>query len=211
MLARTNRKRLHPGVAVLLLAGAAVFAGKMLWRSAPQAVGGGAPIAGDLDPAGGEQVVETAGIEWRDLLQAHGSEPADVRVRNAFSLLDASAIVAAAPIAETSPTPKGEWIGDDPPQLHLSVILVSNGSRRCVLDGKVVGVGDAVAGGRLVAIQRDLVRLNWHDFELTYDLDGDAPREFRAELSRRRRKTDLEQSGALPAVAPDEPLMQEGN
>ena len=57
---------------------------------------------------------------------------------------------------------------------------------RAVLGGQIVGIGDAVATGKVVAIEAGTVVLRWQDKNLTYDLDDAQPREFRAEHLRRQ-------------------------
>lgn len=185
---KRKKKGMHPLVAVGLLACSATFAFVTL--------GGefGTDTIAQLDDmigfddfddeddwSDGEQQQT---VQWTDLLARHGSLAADAEVRHAFASAPDAAVFAAAPIGETAPG-GGRWRGDDPPALRLGVVMVSLGSRRAVFGGEVVGVGDAIAGGQVAAIEQGVLRLRWRGRELTYDLGDDAPREFRAERDRR--------------------------
>jgi hypothetical protein len=128
------------------------------------------PMASDTEPK----------VVWSDLLAVHGSFAPGTVLRVAFA--DAAETRPAAPAGETQ---QGVWQGEDPPCLQLGVVMISQKSRRAVLGGAIVGIGDRVAGARVVAIEAGVVTAEWQGQKLSYDLDADAPREFRSELVRR--------------------------
>lgn len=181
---RPKKKGLNPIVAILILLGSVGFVAKSLMGS----LGGGAASefadmiglgdeGDDLDPEDGEAESE---IVWRDLLVEHGSYDRQSPVRLAFSVM-ANTAPGAAPGGETV----DQWVGDEPPSLRLGVVMVSEKSRRAVLAGAVVGVGDFIGGGAVLAIEPGTLRLRWQQRELTYDLDSEVPREYRVEHARR--------------------------
>ena len=137
---------------------------------------------------------------WRDLLIEHGSYDGASQERQAFSVMS-NAAVGAAPGGEAA----GRWIGAAPPLLRLGVVMVSEKSRRAVLGGVVVGVGDLISGGNVLAIEPGTVRLGWQQRQLTYDLENEVPREFRTEHARRRRErqeaSDLDEGNAATGSA----------
>ena len=55
-----------------------------------------------------------------------------------------------------------------------------------MLGGRVVGVGDELDTLRVLQIEPGVVYVQWSGRRLTYDLDSDAPREFRGELAQRQ-------------------------
>jgi hypothetical protein len=186
---QVKKKGIHPVVALLLLLGSVGFAVKSLMGSLRDKT---AVQLADLIGLGEEDdlmldepQVGAGAIVWTDLLRAYGSFDPKEGVRLAFSVMVSSAAVAAAPAGETSLDSGQRWVGEDPPMLRLGVVMVSDQSRRAVLAGSVVGIGDAVAGGEVVAIEPGTLRLRWQQRELTYDLDSEVPREFRAESQRR--------------------------
>lgn len=193
-----KKKGINPVVAVLFLGMSAAVAARQLW--------GGGEIA-ILGPSQGEEAMPSEGtaaqvddsVQCGDLLLAHGSFDHSKPVRVAFSTLVQVTQVAAAPGVETRPVDFGAWSGDDPPTLQLGVVMVSEASRRAVLGGTVVGIGDKVGDGEVMAIERGSVMLRWKGRVLTYDLEEQYPREFRSEMVRRRAKSesapDLEQHG----------------
>lgn len=195
MSRRQRSKRKGPATAIGLLivsAGIAAFSlnGRFGAGTEPADVVGAfladEPVG---DESTGDAPEDVVGV---DLLLRHGSWSAQVPVRMAFAnAVDAA--VAAAPAGETAAPAARPWIGADPPQLRLGVLMVSDSVRRAVVDGRVVGVGDTVGKALIVAIERDAVTTTWGGKRLTYDLDGDHPREFRAELKRR---------GIDPSAAP---------
>jgi hypothetical protein len=141
------------------------------------------PMVDDADAVGVEADADalTPGV---DLLLRHGSWQVKQSVRMAF-VGTAEAALAAAPTAETALSAMRQWVGADPPTMHLGVLMVGDTVRRAVVDGRVIGVGDTVGRALIVAIERDAVTATWGGKRLTYDLEGDHPREFRAELQRR--------------------------
>lgn len=179
---RPKKKGMNPVVAVLILLASVGFAAKSLMGT----LGGEAAEFADLIGLGeGEDdpelfdTQEASEIAWRDLLAEYGSYDPGTPVRPAFSVMAAS--MPASPVGETSQ----RWIGDAPPSMRLGVVMVSEKSRRAVFGGAVVGVGESVAGGVVAAIEPGLLRLDWRQRSLTYDLDSEVPREFRAEHARR--------------------------
>lgn len=182
---RRRKKGLHPLVAFALLAGSAAFAFLTL--------GGGTATAMLDDPGwyDDEDEFDEPGdsgaeeVRWNDLLAVHGSLGEDVAVMHAFADAPQVQLLGAVPLGETAPGAGRRWRGGDPPALRLGVVMVSLGSRRAVVDGRVLGIGDTIADAEVVAIERDLLRLRWRGRELTYDLEDEVPREFRAERDRR--------------------------
>lgn len=187
-----QKKGMNPVVAVLFLVVSGGVAARQLLG--PTGLGGALPSlvggsAADAMPLGseateGEKAAEP--VQWTDLLAVHGSFDRSKPVRVAFSTLAEVSAVAAAPGGETMAVDATRWRGDDPPSLRLGVVMISAGSRRAVLGGQIVGIGDAVATGKVVAIEAGTVVLRWQDKNLTYDLDDAQPREFRAEYLRRQ-------------------------
>jgi hypothetical protein len=154
-----------------------------------------------LEDAGPDATDEGPG---RDLLAAFGSWDGVGTVRLAFAAV-AEAAVAAAPAGETGALAPQQWVGADPPRLHVGVLLVGDAARRAVLDGHVVGVGDRLGEALVVAIERDRVVLTWSGRRLTYDLASDHPREFHGEL-RRRGVDPMAAPGAADATKMQEEL-----
>ncbi|MBL8726927.1 MAG: hypothetical protein JNM25_00760 [Planctomycetes bacterium] len=198
MRRRKQRKGATPGAAVGLLVVCAAIAAFSLHG---QFGGGSGPVAPadesmpDADVDGGDPP-DDAMAPTIDLLLRHGSWSGKEPVRMAFvSAVDAA--VAAAPIGETAPAAASRWVGADPPTMHLGVLMIGDTVRRAVVDGRVVGLGDTVGKALIVAIDRDTVTTTWGGKRLTYDLDGDQPREFRAEL--RRRGTEPNQASGAGA------------
>ena len=203
MKKKQPKRGLNPLVAIVLLIGSMAVVGKSMLGAGPApsaatAVG----AAADANPDDGANVDAKAdgGVLWQDLLADFGSYQRGGEVRHAFAEFEY-------PSTWTGPTgagtgaeaPVGRWVGEDPPVLRLGVVMVSQGSRRAVLGGKVVGVGDAVGGGTVTAIEPGVVLLQWAGRNLTYDLDSSAPREFRPELA--HRKHEQAQQGAAAAAA----------
>lgn len=178
---RNQRKGTSPAVAVGML----VVCGGIAFASLRGHFGGVAVV--DSAPA---ELVEDAAAgadadgPGVDLLQAHGSWNSKVPVRLAFANI-AEAAVAAAPAGEIAVNPGKQWIGADPPALRIGVLMVGDTVRRAVVDGRVLGLGDAIGKAMIVAIERDSLVAMWGGKRLTYDLENDYPREFRAELKQR--------------------------
>lgn len=188
-MTRRRRRSAHRAFAVLLLVGSCAFVATMVFGSfgARQAGPLGGWMAADADlPDDGGQDGAGAGV-FRDLLAVHGSfTGSDVRM--AFAASRDALALGAAPAGETATGGNARWIGDDPPRLVLGVVVVSAAAQRAVLGGHVVGVGDRVGEARVAAIEPGKVTVHWRDRLLTYDLENDVPREFRAELARRQQQ-----------------------
>ena len=192
---KPKKRGLHPIAAVLILLASIAFVAKSTMGTfGDSAV---AEIVDLMDFGDGLELVPDVEsqeeVVWADLLAEHGSFDGQRHVRLAFFSIAEGDVVPAAPGVETAPVGSGRWVGSDPPLLRLGVVMVSGNSRRAVLAGRVVGVGDAVAGGEVVAIESGTLRLRWQHRNLTYDLDSEVPREFRAEHG--RRNLDQQQSG----------------
>jgi len=195
---KAKKKGLHPAVAVGFLVLAGGFAAKTMFGAAVGPAAGGATVdasAPVADPAAApaEQPGSPTSV-WQDLLAVHGSFDRKTAVRVAFSTLAELKGVSPAPFGETVPGERGRWTGEDPPTIHVGVVMVSAASRRAVIDGRVVGIGDKVGNTVVAAIERDVVILQMGERQLTYDFDNDYPREFRAEQALR------EQEGAQQAA-----------
>lgn len=184
---RKAKKKMHPGVAVLILLGSAGYTAKSLLGGKPADDGPQAPAEAPAVVDGASVDAPVTETNGRDLLIEFGSYEKGGPVECAFrTLVD---VAPAAPSGESQPlVAAGEWEGEDPPSLQLGVVMVSDKSRRAVLGGHVVGVGDEVAGAVVTAITTTGVVLQWHGRRLSYALDGDVPLEFRAELARRSEK-----------------------
>lgn len=197
MSRKRKQRRTSPAAAAVLL----VVCGGVALFSLRGQFGGGAPVqdapAGAFvdDPAVAAEADVDTMAPGPDLLLRYGSWDPKQPVRMVFADLGVAA-PAAAPGGEIAP-PAPPWVGADPPTMHLGVLMVGDTVRRAVVDGRVVGLGDKVGRATIVAIQRDSVTTMWGSKRLTYDLDGDHPREFRAELQRR----GTEQSAATSVDA----------
>lgn len=172
------------GAVALLGLGGAVFGYRMLGGDG----GGAVPMAkAEVDDAldadaAGETGDSTA---LGDLLVAWGSYRRGTPLVNPFAVVTAAVrSVPPAPAGEMART-AGPWPGVDPPRMQLTFVLLGGDLARAVVDGNVVGIGDQVAAGAVVAIARDSLRVRAADRELTYDLTDPWPREFRAELAAR--------------------------
>lgn len=203
---KTKKKGMHPLLAVLILLGSGAFVANSLGLFAGKSAQDFANLIGidegaDLEL---EDDVQHEEIRWRDLLARYGSYDADQPVQAVFAAMPDAQLVAAAPVGEIAPR-SSRWVGDDPPEIRLGVVMVSARARRAVLGGVVVGVGEAIGGGKVVSIEPGVVRLRWQNRELTYDLDGAIPREFRAEHELRRIEaaTREQQSGAAQTPSTD--------
>jgi hypothetical protein len=197
---RKQKKRTNPVFAVLLLLGSAGVAAKtLLGTSVTAVVGSMVGNASDENPVetSAESATKDGTESWQDLLAIHGSMRKDATVRLAFSAFEYPSFWAA-PGGE-SQAGASRWVGEDPPLLRLGVVLVSAASRRCVLGGRVVGIGDEIATGTVVSIEPGVVVVTWQGRPLTYDLQAAAPREFRSELAQRATETTDEGAPAAPA------------
>lgn len=205
MKPRQRRNGISSGAAIgmlLVCAGIAAFSLRGQFGSAPASGDGGtSSVMDDLlaDEAMPGDQDELPGV---DLLLRHGSWSAQVPVQMAFAHAVDAAMVAA-PAGETAASAP-PWIGADPPAMRLGVLMVGEAARRAVVDGRVVGIGDVVGMARVVAIERDTVTTLWGGKRLTYDLEDDHPREFRAELRRRGAERP-----AAPANGTAEPIQEQ--
>lgn len=200
---RKKKKGMNPLVAIVLLVVGGGFAGKtfldMSGDAKPPADSESTEIVEvpDMeDGQDGEGATPMAGA-WVDLLAKHGSFDRESEVRVAFSIVEEARQSMGVPGGETAAT--SYWEGSDPPELSLGVVMISSKSRRAVLGGRVVGIGDEVFGVRIRQIERDIVVAMWGARTLTYDLEDGWPREFRAEYSRRElgaAKTSEDTEGA---------------
>lgn len=192
-----NRKKkgLHPGVAVVFLLAGGGFAAKSLLGSSASAPSGGSQESFAVEIAG--EVAADAGAS-RDLLAVHGSYDRRTRVQLAFHA-PAEVEPGAAPASETAARSDDGWQGEDPPSLRLGVVLISDAVRRASLGGKIVGVGDSIGDAVVREIERGRVFVQWRGRGLTYELDGEVPVEFRAEVARReaerKRAADTNEGG----------------
>ncbi|MGB3968308.1 MAG: hypothetical protein WBO45_16350, partial [Planctomycetota bacterium] len=97
------------------------------------------------------------------------------------------------------------WVGDDPPRLRVGVVMVGTGAQRAVFGGRVVGIGDDFNGGRVSAIEPGVVTFEWNGRKLHYELAGELPREFQAEVARRATEQAAKADAAKGAAAGGEP------
>lgn len=203
---KKEKKGISPLFAAVLLLGSMGVVGKaMLGGGAAAVVGLAINAAPDGNPEevssqDDSKVVDT-GVKWNDLLAVYGSYTRGGEVRHGFTSFEyPSNWTGPTDVGTESEAPAGRWVGEDPPMLRLGVVMVSQASRRAVLGGKVVGVGDTAGGGKITAIEPGLVTLQWDGRKLTYDLDANAPREFRSELALRQseqlNKEDAAEAGA---------------
>lgn len=210
-----NRRRkkqtgVSPILAIGMFAAAVAVAGRTFFGSGPDSSLPSAPADSDFDPttAGSGvagSLAEEVAVKWSDLLAVHGSFRSGREVRLAFSAFEYASFWAA-PGGESGAS-YGRWIGEDPPLLQLGVVMISAASRRAVLGGRVVGVGDAFDAVHVLQIEPGVVTVQWSGRRLTYDLDSEAPREFRGELAQRQveNKDAVEPApGAAAAVTPKE-------
>jgi len=168
--------------AALAVGGRALLGGEAPLEVAPPADGGAVdPAAAILE--GGDQAANQV-VHWADLLALHGSFRPGREVRVVFSAFENPASLGM-PGGETEAV-FGRWIGEDPPLLKLGVVMISTASRRAVIGGRVVGVGDEFRALRVLQIEPGMVVVQWSGRRLTYDLDSDTPREFRSELAQRQ-------------------------
>lgn len=206
---KAKKKGMHPAVAVGFLVLAGGFAAKtMLGGGAGQpavgATGGTMAPASDAADAPAEPPSGDS-IHWRDLLAVHGSYDKKVPVRVAFSTLAELTHAAPVPIGETQPVAGARWTGADPPAIHVGVVMISAASRRAVIDGRVVGIGDPIGDARVGSIERDVVILKMGERALTYDFDNEYPREFRSEQTLREQERARQAAEAAAAAANPEP------
>lgn len=201
---RTKKKGVNPTLAIGLFAAAVAVAARTLLGGGAQPGVEGPAANADFDPttavAETEVGADDAAVKWADLLAVHGSFRSGREVRLAFSAFEYPSFWAA-PGGESGAS-YGRWTGEDPPLLKLGVVMISAASRRAVLGGRVVGVGDEFDTVRVLQIEPGVVSVQWSGRRLTYDLDSDAPREFRGELAQRQveNKDGVEAATGAPAT-----------
>ena len=184
---RKQKKGPSPLFAVgLLLAGVWVVARALLGGDAadPLAVGPGWVDEAVPDEAGVGQEADAEVVPFVDLLHAFGSYQRGREVRLAFAAFEYPSFWAA-PGGESDAS-YGRWLGEDPPLLRLGVVMVTAAARRAVLGGRVVGVGETFDACKVLTIDPGVVTVEWSGRRLTYDLQDESPREFRAEQAQRR-------------------------
>lgn len=139
-----------------------------------------------LDPDADEteaSTVEADSGPGRDLVAEFGVWRKATELPTLFAVAPEAVVPTPAPLAETKPA--GAWTGDAPPFLTVGVVMVSEDSRRAVVAGRVVGVGDAIGEATVVRIERATVQMQWRDRRLTYELAEPVPVEYRAEHAKR--------------------------
>lgn len=212
---RKQKKGPSPLLAVGLLLAGAWVAARGLW-------GGGSPDPLAVGNQGGvdEVAPEDAGdgldpaaevVPFVDLLHAFGSYQRGREVRLAFAAFEYPSFWAV-PSGESDAT-YGRWVGEDPPLLRLGVVMVSAGARRAVLGGRVVGVGETLDACKVTTIDPGVVTVEWSGRRLTYDLQDESPREFRAEQAQRRAEQadatetgpNAEAPGSVDEAKPESP------
>jgi hypothetical protein len=184
---KRKKKGIPPAFAILFFVVSAGVAGYAMLGQLNPRVGvttSAGEVVGELpDPQAGSSGT-MIGEPWPDLLAEYGSYDKATAVRAAFSSFAGAEFESAAPLVEGAASSTG-WVGADPPELKLGVVMVSGDARRAVLGGQVVGIGEEVQGVRLRGIRRDHVVGIWGARRLTYDLVDGWPREFRPERARR--------------------------
>lgn len=183
---RQQTRSKSTAVAVLFLVASAGIATFAFFGNGSAGAGGAAAGAiADLfagpEPQSSETVESDA--NGRDLLAVFGSYDLHQSVGLAFALLE-ELEPPPAPIGETS-IDLARWTGADPPELRIGVLMVAASTRRAVVDGTVVGVGDRLGRAVVAEVTREAVLVSWMGRRLTYDFESQYPREFRAELARR--------------------------
>ena len=197
---KKGKKGMHPAVAVGLFVVCGGIAAKQflgMGAAPPPASVAGGDEAVAVDEGQAAQEREPVAVDWQDLLAKHGSFARDSNVQLAFVVVEDAVAAAplAAPAAEVETPSADTWRGADPPALRLGVVMLSGASRRAVLGGRVVGIGDAVGDAKVRAIEPGKVVVAWGSRTLTYQLDSDVAVEFRAEAARR----EAERKAAEPA------------
>ncbi len=189
---RKAKKGMHPGVAAGIFLVAASFAGMQVMSVMRGPAKAGASGGGALFTPGASGSDSSNSAIWVDLLAKYGSYEPGTEVALVFGRPKEAP--RAAPIVESKPDPDA-WIGSEPPQLTLGVVMVSDDASRVVIDGAVLGVDDHVRGARIIGIQRGLVTVEWEGKHLSYDLEDAWPREYRTSMARmaaKRRAAELE-------------------
>lgn len=184
---RDKRLTQQPWFAALLLGAGIWVASASLFGSS------GAQPQSDTPPAWEEPLDEEAGADvadasgpGRDLVAEFGVYDGSDPVPACFAALPeaAAVLVPAAPSGETAGD-AAKWTGDPPPQLVVGVIFVGERSRRAVVGGRVVGIGELLGEARIESIERKGLLVVWRNRLLTYDMQSPFPREYRATAQQR--------------------------
>jgi hypothetical protein len=194
-----KRKGIPPVFAAVALIGSAGYLAQSIWSLYAKDVYTGPGTVERVSEA--EETPEAskaiADHEVGDLLKAFGSYDENEPIRWAFNDVGTASDASPAPTGEVAPVSQPIWLGDDPPSLRLSLVMVSAGSRQAVLGNDLVGVGEECSGGTVVSIEPGVVVLRWRQMDLTYELNRDIAVEFRDEWSRRQLgKTESSQGGS---------------
>lgn len=187
--------------AVLLAVGVTVAFSSLrssLGSGVDDMVGGALSMFDEADPEVVPEEGEPDAGPRRDLVAEFGVYDGNSAVPEFVAALpgdSGDATVPAAPGGEVAKNP-GQWVGDPPPQLGIGVVFVGQGSRRAVVDGRVVGVGDRIGEARIDSIERNGLLVEWRGRLLTYDMDSVQPQEYRAVASKLAASADKESQGA---------------
>lgn len=184
---------------------AAVLLGAGLWVASASLFGSSASPPGiDTPPAWEEPLDEAAGADvadasgpGRDLVAEFGVYDGSDPVPECFAALPeaaATVLLPAAPSGETAGDAT-QWTGDPPPQLVVGVIFVGERSRRAVVGGRVVGIGEVLGEARIESIERKGLLVVWRNRLLTYDMQSPFPREYRARAQQQAGEQGNEASG----------------
>jgi len=184
-----KKKGIPPAFAIVALIGSAAYFSQSIidlysTDAPPASPGSDVSSSGPVEEA--PEADALPDHEVGDLLKTFGSYDEAEEVRWAFQDIDSIDKVASAPAGEVSTKRRPIWLGDDPPMLRLSLVMVSSGSRQAVLGGELVGVGEACAGGEVLSIEPGVVVLRWNNMDLTYELNNEVAVEFRGEWTRRQ-------------------------
>lgn len=181
------RRGLHPAFAALALSLGLGVAGRSIFVALRPPSAGAADVAANVDDVStpDAESSSSAAQEWQDLLALHGSWDRTGDVQLVFASADQMTPARPAPAGEVAVVSRDGWRGEPPPALRLGVVMLSGASRRAVLDGRIVGVGDRILDGEVTVIEAGMVVIRRGDRSLTYDFADTWPREFRAEAARR--------------------------
>jgi hypothetical protein len=200
-MSKSPKRRLtqRPGFAAVLLLAGAGTAWNAFGRTDVDLGAQTAAVAeavGDmfaLDEAD-EPVVDGEGVQGlepgRDLVAEFGVASAILPLPRLFDVAPEPVTVPAAPVAESAAI--ADWHGTTPPAHVVGVVMVGDASRRAVVDGRVVGIGDRLADSQILAIEPSSVIVTWQGRRLTYGLQSPVPCEFRAEHDKRSAKATEE-------------------
>ena len=199
---KKKKKGMHPAVAVVALLGSVGYLSMSISdlysddvpTGAARVTNVGVQPAEEPPPEASQSPETDVEHQLGDLLEAFGSYDAEEPVRWAFFDLDYSKEVGAAPMGEVVEIRRPIWLGDDPPALRLSMVMVREGSRQAILCGDLVGVGETCGSVTVVSIEPGVVVLRWQKMDLTYEIGREIPVEFLNEWTRRQldRRESLE-------------------